>query len=312
MEIIKHTFDFQMPPSAVMLGKFDGIHLGHQGLLKRMQEENLPYKRGMITFDFTTAEVRHSVSLFTEKEREYLAEQRNIDWIVSLPFIDELRCMSPEDFFEKILLNKCCGKAVYVGADYHFGYKRAGDVAMLTELCRKHNIHLSVVEEICYESDKISSSRLRELVQSGRVEDIPVMLGYPYFVMGTVVSGRRLGRTIGFPTANIICSPEKILPKIGVYDTYNIINGQGYWGITNVGNNPTVSQNENHITVETHLLDFDEDIYEKEIITYFVAWNREQVKFSSLEHLKKQLLTDKDRLRSRTAEYYESIKEISQ
>ncbi len=172
MNIIKHTFEFQMEPSAVMLGKFDGIHLGHQGLLKRMQEENLPLKRGMITFDFPASEAgRNSALLFTEKEREFLAERWNIDWIVRLPFTDELRRMSPETFFYGILLKKCCGKAVYVGSDYRFGYQRVGDVTMLAKLCKENNVHLSVVDEICYKNDKISSSRLRELLRSGKVDE---------------------------------------------------------------------------------------------------------------------------------------------
>ncbi len=306
MNLLEHTVSFQMEESSVMLGKFDGIHLGHQGLLRCMEEERLPYRKGLLTFDFSCASagMLDKEQLFSCRDREQIAAAYGFDWMVRLPFTDALRTMAPEAFFEEYLVKQCHARAVYVGEDYRFGYRRQGDVNLLSALCKSRGIRFRAIPEIRYGQEKISSSRLRTLVSSGQLEAVREMLGYPYFLTGSIVCGKKIGRSIAFPTANLSWEPGKLLPPIGVYETYSLVEGSGYFGITNVGNNPTVrGDGENAITVETHLLNFSRDIYGEQMTTFFLKKTREQKAFPNLESLREQLSKDKRRLQENAGQY---------
>ncbi len=312
MKLYEYTEALRTPPSAVMLGKFDGMHTGHQGLLRCMKEEALPYQRGLLTFDFSCAAdsfLDHG-QLFTKKEREKIAAAYGFNWMIRLPFTDKIRTMLPEVFFRKILMQQCSASAVYVGEDYRFGYMRQGDAAMLQRLCQAEGVHFRAIPEIQYENEKISSSRLRALVLKGKLDETRAMLGYPFFVNGTIVHGKHIGRTISFPTANLLWEEGKLLPPIGVYDTYSLLKGKGYFGITNIGNNPTVrTDKENPLSVETHLLDFSETVYGEEMQTFFLRKTREQKTFSGLPALRGQLEEDKSNLKENCEKY--NISDIS-
>lgn len=306
MNLLEHIASFRMEPSSVMLGKFDGIHRGHQGLLRCMEEDGLPYQKGLLTFDFSVAAdgFFDDEQLFVGKEREQIAAACGFDWMVRLPFTDAVRTMPPEAFFEEYLMKCCQARAIYVGEDYRFGYRRQGDAKLLAALCEARGMRFQAIPEIRYGAEKISSSRLRAQVAAGELREARAMLGYPYFVTGTVVHGRKIGRTIEFPTANLSWENGKLLPPIGVYDTYSFVEGRGYFGITNVGNNPTVREgSENALTVETHLLDFSKEIYGERMTTFFLKKTREQQAFSGLAALREQLTRDKERLRSVCGQY---------
>lgn len=306
MNLLEHTASFRTEPSSVMLGKFDGIHRGHQGLLRCMEEDGLPYRKGLLTFDFSVAADGFSDAeqLFVGEEREQIAAAYGFDWMVRLPFTDAVRTMTPEAFFEEYLLKCCQARAIYVGEDYRFGYRRQGDAKLLAALCRARDVRFRAIPEVRYGEKKISSSRLRAQLSAGGLSEARAMLGYPYFVTGTVVHGKKIGRTIEFPTANLSWETGKLLPPIGVYDTYSLVEGSGYFGITNVGNNPTVrSGGENALTVETHLLDFSKEIYGERMTTFFLKKTREQQAFPGLEQLREQLARDKERLRCFRGQY---------
>ncbi|MDO4318250.1 MAG: riboflavin biosynthesis protein RibF [Lachnospiraceae bacterium] len=299
MNLWEHTAAFRTEPSSVMLGKFDGIHRGHQGLLRCMEEDGLPYRKGLLTFDFSVAAAGFSDAeqLFVGKEREQIAGAYGFDWMVRLPFTDAVRTMPPEAFFEEYLLKRCQARAIYVGEDYRFGYRRQGDAKLLAGLCETRGVRFRAIPEIRYGEEKISSSRLRAKLAAGDLSETRAMLGYPYFVTGTVVHGKKIGRTIEFPTANLSWGNGKLLPPIGVYDTYSLVEGIGYFGITNVGNNPTVrGEGKNALTVETHLLDFSKEIYGERMTTFFLEKTREQQAFPGLDALRTQLAHDKERL----------------
>lgn len=198
--------------------------------------------------------------------------------------------LEPEEFIENLIKNYNV-RGIVVGFNYRFGHKNKGDVKLLKELCDLKGLELYVIEPFTYKSEVVSSTRIRKALSEGELEDANNMLGRYFSLNGEVVSGKKIGRTINFPTANLKNNDEIILPKIGVYYTNVEVNGEIYKGITSVGNNPTV--NGKNTTVETHILNFDEDIYGKHIKLYFISKIRNEKKFNSLEELKEQLIKDK-------------------
>ncbi len=296
MNVIEGTLDFHLSPSQVIIGKFDGFHLGHKQLLDAFSAGNdLPTV--MVTFDFSIAKQTSfcgEPTLFTHKERIRIAEWFGIDTIVFLPFTEELRTMEPECFIRTILLRQCNAKELSVGEDFHFGKDRAGDAALLRQICEEEQIQCHVVPVFAWRNEKISSTRLRDAMHAGYFANLLSMLGYPYFVLGDVVHGKKIGHRMGFPTLNLLPPKEKLLPAFGVYASIVLIDGKRYQGITNVGDNPTVADGVEHdITVETHVLDYDADAYGKECIIFITEPMRSQQVFGSLEELTEQLARDK-------------------
>ncbi len=306
MQIIEHTLDFQLPPCRVIIGKFDGIHLGHKRLLDcfSMTEDSLP--RVMITFDFsvaTDASFEKEQVLFTREERLYLAEKFGMDYVVFLPFVDEVRCMSPDAFVNELLIGRCQAQAVYVGEDFRFGCNRAGDAAYMKQTCEAQAVQCEIAPVYEIDNSKVSSTRLRECLVTGEFAILKMMLGYPYFIQGTVVHGKEIGRTMGFPTMNLRVPADKLLPAKGVYSSICIIDEQAFLGITNIGNNPTVRDGLPHaLTVETYALDYEGDAYGKKSTVFLMEPMRPQRTFANLEELTTQLQADKARRREMSAD----------
>lgn len=295
MKIINDTLDFQLSnESAVTLGKFDGIHRGHQKLMNKIlaQKEN-----GLTPVVFTFAKMPGTdlygkgQTILTGKERKHHLEQMGMEILIECPFTPELRSMEPERFVKEVLVEKLHVKYIAVGSDFRFGYRRTGDCTLLKSLSKECGYEVEVVEKETIGEKVISSTYIRQLLGCGDMEMAEKLLGYPYYVSGTVVHGQALGRTIGLPTTNILPDEEKMLPPNGVYLTRTIIGDQKVWGITNIGVKPTVS-GEKVKGIETHLLDFCEDLYGKELVVAFYAFERPERKFDSLELLKDQLEKD--------------------
>lgn len=295
MKIINDTLDFQLSKaSAVTLGKFDGIHRGHQKLMNKVlaQKEN-----GLTGVVFTFAKMpgtdiyEKGQTILTGKERQKHLERMGIDVLIECPFVPELSMLEPEIFIEKILVQRLHVKYIAVGSDFRFGYQRKGDCALLKKLSRQFGYEVEVVEKETFDDQVISSTYIRQLLNLGKMEMVQALLGYPYYVSGTVVHGQALGRMIGVPTTNLLPDAEKMLPPNGVYLTGTFLDDRRIWGITNIGVKPTVS-GEKLKGIETHLLDFDEDLYGKELTVAFYDFERPEQKFDSLELLKKQLEQD--------------------
>ncbi len=301
MKIFHELSSVNLPPCRVVIGKFDGIHLGHKQLLDNMSVGDKALPLVMLTFDFSYAkgfEATNEKQLFTYEERVHLARHFGVDYLLILPFGEELRNMSSEAFIESILVQQCHAKAICVGENFRFGKDRRGDVSLLCAFCKQYGIDLQVLPMLCYEQDKISSTKIRSMLMDGDVFAVKALLGYPYFMLGKVAHGKRIGNTIGFPTLNLHATDDKQLPPPGVYSTVTVMDGLSYLSITNVGDNPTVRDGMVHdITIETHVLDFEGDAYDKSCVVYFLEKMREQRAFSSLEALKEQLLSDKNRRR---------------
>ena len=295
MKIIKDTLDFSISEiSAVTLGKFDGIHKGHQKLMRMILEKR---KQGLKSVVFTFGQMPGTVlcgkgrTILTGAERRKHLEGLGIDYMVECPFVPEIIQMEPETFVEKILVGQLHAKYIAVGPDFRFGHNRRGSVKLLKQLAPVFGYEVEVFEKECLEDKVISSTYVRYMLQNGEMETVEKLLGYPYYVSGTVVHGHAIGRKLGIPTLNLIPDDEKMLPPNGVYLTKTVFGQEEHLGITNVGVKPTISGEELK-GIETHLFDYEGDLYGREVTVVFYAFERPERRFESLEDLKKQLRED--------------------
>lgn len=296
MEYIKGTTAFKTEePTVLSLGKFDGLHRGHELLMDyvfKKKKEGL--KAAIFTFDIPPRKnVEHMAAkvLTTNEEKSRLFERIGIDYLIECPFTREVMNMEPELFIETIV-NQLNVKCMVVGKDFHFGHNRRGDYQMLLQYAPKYGYEVEVVDKMQEDGRDISSTFVREQIVAGNMEKANDLLGYQYFVEGTILHGRKMGKAVlGIPTINLIPPEEKLLPPFGVYISITEWNGKRYPGITNVGCKPTV-EGKNPVGVETHIFDFDEDIYGKEVKVSFLSKVREEKKFASLEALKEQMAHD--------------------
>ena len=288
-------------PTVLTFGKFDGVHIGHQKIFSSVfrisEEEGL--RSAVLSFtmekDSFFLQGRKDM-LSTEDEHFTRLKNAGFHEVYLYPLTIEAARMSPEDFVRLILIEALKVKYLVVGTDCSFGYQGAGNVALLKSLQGKYGFRLTVVDKVLTENSdgmevEVSSSYIRKALEEGRVEEAAKLLGREYSINGTVVHGKAIGRSLSFPTANIFPKEGKLTPKEGVYYTRVMALGEEYDAMTNIGRNPSISA-ENPLTIESHLLDFDRDIYGEKIRVSFVRRIREQKQFPNLEDLKAQLKTD--------------------
>lgn len=301
MEHIKNTTDFWIPErTAVSFGKFDGIHKGHRLLLNYLDEKKKDgLKTVIFTFDIPPKwrldGGRDQKLLTTNEERAQFFAECGIDYLVECPFTEELMQMQAEEFVA-LAVNRLHIKCLAVGTDFRFGHNRSGDDKLLRRLSKTYSYELNVVPKRKENGRDISSTLIRAELLAGRLEMANALLGYPYFVQGVVVHGNEIGGALlGIPTLNLIPPKEKLLPPFGVYLTRTVVYEDGknhvYHGITNVGRKPTIAGH-NPVGVETHLLDFDKQIYGWRIKVEFLRQVRGEMRFGSLEELKAQMRKD--------------------
>lgn len=288
------TFD---KPTAVTIGKFDGIHMGHQRLLLHTAHYK---KNGFVPVIFTFS--THPAVLFgkekpqliyTETEKENIITHYNLDYMVKFPFTKETASMEPEEFFTEIILKKLNARIVIVGENFRFGHERKGDVELLETLANKHGVAVDVVSRECIDGQIISSTGIRKELAAGNIDRVNAMLGNPYSIFGTVVKGNQIGRTLGMPTINIEVSESKLIPPRGVYTSRVLYNGKRYASVTNIGVKPTI-HGINHVGAETYMFDFDEEIYGEDVIVELLCFQRPEEKFADLDSLKNQMHNDKE------------------
>lgn len=324
-----------LTPTAVALGKFDGVHLGHQRVIqpvlhagghlsvasslhsKENQLTNQEYTYStVVTFDphpqeFFTGQPRTLLTPLDEKVQQL--RSLGVEQLVLLPFDKELSALTPEEFVEKILVQQLRCQRISIGQDFCFGEKRSGTAQDLQLLAAKHNIPVTIVPLQTYTGDsstqtncvsntptqdaRISTSLIRQTLEQGDIENANLLLGRPYTLLGDVVQGQQLGRTIGFPTANLQLPKEKFLPRQGVYavrvftldETSDTAPSENL-GVMNIGNRPTV--NGTYSSAEVHLFDWSGDLYGKKLFVQLVKFLRPEQKFPSLEALKTQIQLD--------------------
>ncbi len=297
MRYIQSIEDFELErASAVTLGKFDGVHVGHQKLISIVKEKAREHNllSVMFTFDRLPLSIcpqRHQHFITTNSERKNVVEQMGMDVEVEYPFTEELMNTEPEDFIKDILVKKLKAKFVVVGTDYRFGKGRAGDYNTLVEKGPEYGFETVVVEKEKYQDREISSTYVREELLAGHMETVNVLLGRPFSIRGIVCPGNQLGRELNIPTMNIYPTASKLLPPNGVYASVTTVDGKQYYGVSNLGTKPTVSS-EPGIGLETHLFGYEEDAYAKRIEVRLMHYLRQEMKFDSVESLKKQMESD--------------------
>lgn len=296
MEIIANTTEFQLNrDTAVAIGKFDGIHIGH----KRLLEEILSRKaQGLTACVFTFDPPPHMLFgpvdrkvLSTREEKRKIFEQLGVDILVEFPMNRETAGMEPEVFARKILAKQMRVKYLAAGSDLSFGAKGAGNAALLQRLAPELEFEVETIEKVYLHGYEVSSTWLRKCVEHGDMQAAEELLGMPYVIRGNVVHGNQIGRTLGFPTMNIWPDESKLLPPCGVYFSKVLLEDGIYPAISNVGYKPTVAA-EKKLGVETYLYNFDRMIYGEEAEVYLCKFYREEERFESLGDLREQLKRD--------------------
>lgn len=282
-------------PSAVSLGKFDGLHRGHQKLIQHVLDQK---KRGLqaviFTFEKNPTRILSGLSgqnIMTNEERKDMLECTGIDQLLECPFVPEIAHMEPETFVAEVLVRQMRAAFVAVGEDFRFGYHRRGDHELLQKMGNQMGFQVEVIEKEQSHGRDISSTYVREALHEGNIPLANELLGYHYFVSGEVLHGRQIGRTLGLPTTNLLPPSDKLLPPNGVYLTRTMVDDRDFYGITNIGYKPTVG-GETNKGVETFLFDFDGNLYGKHLKVEFLEFERPEQKFHSLEELKARILSD--------------------
>ncbi len=295
MKYIAGRTEFQLHNCVVTLGKFDGLHRGHQLLLNFiMEQKKVGFTAVMFSFLYHPGNLfsdKEINLIYTEEEKRYLLEQSDIDVLISYPFTEKTASMEPEIFIKEVLIEKLDAKKIVVGADFCFGHNRKGNVELLRRMSEVYGYELIVLEKLKTNGQIIGSSYIRSLIAEGNLDEANDLLGMPFTIMGEVQHGRKIGRTLGFPTTNLIPSEQKLLPPNGVYVSKTKINGIQYPGITNIGYNPTVGTTPER-RVETFLFDFDSDLYGYRIEVALYTQVRKEVHFHSVKELKEQISRD--------------------
>ena len=292
-----------MKEKVIALGFFDGVHLGHAALLQRTVEEAAA--RGVtpavFTFDRVPKEVITGIPCplinSPEDRRDLLRRLYGIQDIIMVPFDDEMRTTSWDDFVTEILVKRYHAVHLVAGHDHHFGHKNAGSPELLVEKCKELGLGCDIIPKVEIGETTVSSTYIRRLVELGQVERAAQFLGHPHVLTQVVRHGRRIGHTIGIPTVNLTAPPKVLVPSYGVYATRVFLpDGSSYMGVTNVGIRPTVA-NGNDVTVETWLLDFEGDLYGQTLRVEFFHHIRDEVRFDSLDALKAQITADAETTR---------------
>ena len=301
MKIIHHLEEIQTPfkNAVITIGNFDGVHLGHQALFHEVVEKADTIDGTAIAMTFEPHPMRvltdnnHPALITLTEQKLELMTRAQLDVLICVPFTKEFAALTAREFVEDVLIRKIGMRAIVVGQDYTFGRNREGNIHLLSTFAELFDFEVVFANWIPASNalnERISSTKIREWVEQGRVEDVPLMLGRYYQIRGEVATGRnRGGKLLGFPTANINLQDE-LCPKMGVYAVTVECLDRQFKGVANIGYSPTF---DDHIfTVEVHILDFDQDIYGKKIRVNFIKRIRDEIKFSSISELSEQIKRD--------------------
>ena len=296
MEIIADTKEFYIErETAVAIGKFDGVHLGHRRLL---DEILLAKKRGLaacvFTFDPPPAVFfgRDQRVLSTLEEKRRLFEHLGVDFLIEFPMNRDTAATPPRDFVTQYLVNQLNTRFIAAGPDISFGDRGLGNALLLESMAEECGFEVRLVDKVRDSLGReISSSLVREAVQRGELESVTELLGMPYSFTGTVIHGNHLGHDLGFPTVNMRIPAEKLLPPLGVYESKVLCGEECYSGISNIGVKPTIGGEDTPL-IETYIKDFSGDLYGKELTIELMSFKRPEKRFESIDELRAQLAQD--------------------
>lgn len=284
-------------PTGVGLGNFDGLHVGHMELVNTLISESKSSSLNSVVYTFTKHPeniIRKSLitPLITTFEKKVeLLERTDLDYLYFDKFDENFSRMKPEEFVKSILVEKLNIKLAVAGEDYRFGYKGQGNTDLLYKLGESYGFRVLIIPPVKIDDNVVSSTLIRKYILKGSMDKVQRFLGRFYSIKGKVMHGKKLGRKLGFPTANLNPEEYLVLPNDGVYITETMIEGKRYKSVTSIGKNPTVDQS-GKTNIETYILDFNDDIYGKDIEVFFVSRLRGEKKFSSLEELVSQIKKD--------------------
>lgn len=306
MRVIRQiTSDITFNKPILTLGTFDGVHIGHQEIIKSLVERAKSQNKESVlfTFDPHPRKVLHPDSYTTKlidsiPEKLKKLEMLGLDTIVLYPFTRDFSRLSAMEFVRDILVNQIYVSEMHIGYDHHFGKNREGSFSELTELGEIYGFEVYQTAAVSQDEVTVSSTKIRKAILEGNVELALNMLGQPFEVCGIVVQGNKIGRTIGFPTANIhVLDSEKIIPKNGIYIVKVEIEDKTHEGVMSIGNRPTIEEY-GFVTLEVFIFDFSQDIYGKQVTIKFLQYIRDEMRFDSLDELKQKIKEDETIARS--------------
>ena len=290
---------YPQSPTVATIGFFDGVHLGHRFLIQQVKvaATQTGWQSSIITFPVHPRQVIQSEFqpqlLSSPEEKIELLASTGVDNCILLPFTRELSQLTAYEFMQ-LLYDKYKVRMLVIGYDHRFGHNRAETFEDYCRYGRELGIHIMQASAYTQEQDKVSSSAIRRALQTGDIRTATKFLGYHYYLEGTVVDGYKVGRKIGFPTANLrVDFPNKLIPSIGVYAVYVYVNGEKHKGMLNIGYRPTIN-NGTDLSIEVHILDFQGDIYHQKMRIEFIDFLRPEEKFNSVDELVLQMQKDKE------------------
>ena len=293
-------------PTVITIGTFDGVHLGHQKIIKRVVET--AHKNGLLATVFTFFPhprmiIQHDQQLkliHTLTEKKQFLQSLGVDLLIVQPFNEAFANLSAEAFVSELLVKHLRAQKVIIGYDHHFGKNRTANIDNMRLFGEQYGFSVEEIPVQEVDEVSVSSTKIRQALNEGKVEVAEHYLGVPYSFMGKVIHGLKLGRTIGFPTANLqVEASYKLIPKDGVYVVYSLIEGRKVYGMMSIGKNPTIQGK--GASIEVYFFDFNQDLYGQDLTIYFVKYLREERKFSSVSLLKKQIQDDETAARKAIA-----------
>jgi riboflavin kinase/FMN adenylyltransferase len=304
LKIVQNTSNFSdKEKTYVTIGTFDGVHFGHQKIIEKLIDEAkkankksvvltfFPHPRMVLQKDVTLELIN------TIEERATLLEKTGLDYLIIHPFSKEFSRMTALEFVRDILINQLNISKLIIGYDHHFGKNREGNITQLTEYSHLYDFKVEEIPAQDIDDVSVSSTKIRRALASGNLKTANNYLGYNFMLNGNVVNGKKLGGTIGYPTANIdIKENYKLIPKTGVYIVKSAIDEKIVFGMMNIGNRPTV--NGNHQTIEVHFFDFNQDLYHQNLTIELIYFLRDEEKFYSVEVLVQQIKKDEETARN--------------
>ncbi len=301
MKIHTNIVRLNINNTVVTIGIFDGVHQGHLSVLTHLtnRAQELNGESVVITFwphpRLVLSDKKQNIRFLNSlEEKQFLLEKAGIDHLIIIPFTKQFSRLSAKKFIKRYLVKKIKTSHLIVGFNHHFGKKRKGDFSVLKRYADKYKFSIEKLDATLVEKEKVSSSIIRDSLEKGNLEIANKYLGYKYLLRGIIVKGKKIGRTIGFPTANIELEDRcKLIPKDGVYAVFVTFEGEIYKGMLNIGVRPTLKKIEEKKYIEVHILEFNKDIYNQKITVIFVSRIRDEQKFEGIEALKTQLEKDK-------------------
>jgi len=298
LKIVQNTSNFSVKDETyITIGTFDGVHFGHQKIIEKLVQEAKKTNKKSVLLTFfphprMVLQKDASLKLInTIEERATLLEKTGLDYLIIHPFNKAFSRMSALEFVRDILVNQLNISKLIIGYDHHFGKNREGNITQLTEYSHLYDFKVEEIPAQDIDSVSVSSTKVRRALTAGNLKTANNYLGYNFMLNGTVVNGKKLGGTIGYPTANIdIKETYKLIPKTGVYVVQSEIDKKIIYGMMNIGNRPTV--NGNHQTIEVHFFDFNQDLYHQKLNIELIYFLRDEEKFDTIDSLVHQLKKD--------------------